>query len=1378
MSSSGFRGTWDEHGERLGRVSVLQLDGSSTVAWVDVPADATDAVVVLGRDDAGAGAIQVGVARLTARPAKGVLDNLWKSRGTRAPMGFIVAAVTSDGVWLHYPSTDAPPIGPITIGQAERQLQAVLDEGNGLAAHGRFRAIQEARSSAGTGGFSNHFLFATYHLNRDVPRRPDWESAGQKAAPLLPKRGIELVTALGFDAEPVGSERLLVLRTSGGPRRSVAVLLRDDEQFDQKSATYQLTPVAKALEIAGREDVPWVIALRKGTLRLYPGRDGVGVGQRGQSETYFELDLDLLAPEQAALLMLIFSADALDTEGSAQQILDGSGKYAADLGTRLRDRVYKGVVPRVALAIADQLPSLGFALDAHGLQTAYRLTMRILFRLLFQAYGEATELLPAGRNANYDNNSLQNFIEGALNTPESEFSEESTAVWDDLQQVWKVIFTGDQLWDVPPYGGSLFDPATEEGALLKRLELPGSVVGPALQELLSEETIDGAKGPVDFRSLQVREFGTIYEGLLESSLSLAEQDLTVDRNEAYIPAKDDEEVVVAAGRPFFHSSSGERKATGSYYTPKIVVDHLIERSVRPALEAHLARVKSFMDEGKERQAADTFFDFRVADLAMGSAHFLVAAVDKIERGMRDFLTATEVPGVRAELSRLADKAREALGDDTDTAKSITDGQLLRRQVARRCIYGLDINPLAVELARLALWIHTFVPGLPMSNLDHGLVYANSLTGIGAVDEAIDALVGADAATGQRKQSSIKVDGLFEEIDSTTQESGYQQMIRRALNKYLAEALPLLADVANASEANKAEVARGAELLAKAQKAALPAKRIFDAAVAKRLGKWSVDITREEHIARLTDTAEPAELTEALQPAHMPYLFPEVFLRERPGFDVLVGNPPWEEVKVEERSFWLKYRAGLFGLSDADRVSEINRLRAERPDLLPVLETEKAAIEDLVLALRRGPFPGMDKGDPELAKAFAWRNWDLTRTGGHVGLVGPRTLLNTAGSEEWRKSVLSKAASEITVIVNSGRWAFQMEPRYAVALISLEKVETAGVISFAGPFYSKEEFTQSSDRSLLRFESIAKATNEATVPNISGRKTGEVFEQIRVAPRLDEVRAEWDYRPVREFDVTNDRKFYDAGGKAEGRLPVWGGDGFSIWQPETMEVKAWADPVIAISELQRKRQRQIRDSRSAFLGFSPEWASDQTTLPFQSPRIAFRGISRSTDTRTVISALIPGGVLLQNSAPYFFRRSGSAHTDAWLLGFLGSIPLDWYARTIMETNLNFFILNGFPIPPLELSKPAHQGVVDIAARLAAVDERYLPWATDAGVEVGTANEELTKSELTAELDALVSLQYGLTEEQVEHVFSTFHRGWEYAARLERVLAYYVQWKGDA
>lgn len=1282
----------------------------------------------------------MGVARLVARPTKGVLDELWKSRGTRAPMGFIVAAVTPDGVWIHYPSADAPPIGPITVGQAERQLQSVLEEGNGLAAHGRIRAIQEAMSSAGTDGFSNHFLFATYHLNRDVPRRPDWESAGQKATPILPKRGIELVAALGFDAEPAGTERLLVLRTSSGPRRAVAVLLRDDEHFDQKSATYQLTPVAKALEIAGREDVPWVIALRKSTLRLYPGRDGVGVGQRGQSETYFELDLDLLAPEQAALLTLIFSAEALDADGSAQQILDGSGKYAADLGTRLRDRVYEGVVPRVALAIADQLPTLGLALDAHGLQTAYRLTMRILFRLLFQAYGEATELLPAGRNDHYDANSLQAFITREIGTGSDQFSTESAAIWSDLTQVWDVIFQGNSRWEVPAYGGSLFDPATEEGALLSRVKLTDSVIGPALQELLSEETVDQTWGPVDFRSLQVREFGTIYEGLLESSLSLAEQDLTVDRNGAYVAAKDDDEVVAPAGRPYFHSASGERKATGSYYTPKIVVDHLIERSVETALKAHLDRIKTLMDEGKERQAADAFFDFRVADLAMGSAHFLVAAVDKIERGMRDFLTATEVPGVRSELARLAEKAREALGQDTDGAKAITDGQLLRRQVARRCIYGLDINPLAVELSQLALWIHTFVPGLPMSSLDHGLVLANSLTGIGTIDEAMDAL---------------KADGLFEQI----------------IREPLTAARDLLIDYANASEADKSEVAAGAEMLAKARAAAAPAKAIFDVAVAKRLGVTIDEAWDAEQFRALAAMREVRDAVDPLRPAHMPFLFPEVFLRDRAGFDALVGNPPWEAPYLKEDRWWNLRFPGVILLDDDAKELRIRELRSERPDLAAAFVAEGQAQDQMRTALLKRRWPGLGSGHVDLYQAFAWRNWDAVRERGRIAVVLPRGAQSGSGLEQWRRLVAEEGTfASVCLIENAGRWAFDMEPRYTIGLTVIER-SPGTEVHFGGPFTSEASFRDGvSSLASVPVPEFLTWTDTAAFLAIPDGKSVDVFRAMKRHRPFGEGGDGWRLRPTRG-DLLSWKTITRS---TENPVLLRSGRSFNIWDVDADSARAGLDS----REFRRAYLAYLssagRNRRSAHFGRTYELDD----LPIDRPRIATRWISRATDSRTCIVALLPPGCATDDSASVMHPLQGEPRDEAFVLGVLASIPFDWQVRLLTEMNFTFEVLNSMGVPAKDESGALSGRIVSIAGRLAAVDDRYETWAAEVGVEVGTANAEPTKAELIAELDALVSLLYGLTEAQVEHVFATFHRGWNYAARLERVLAYYEQWKDAA
>jgi len=1322
----------------------LELGGVRAVAWKDaLPDGAEPQQVHFGRDTSGVGEVQIAVATVTGRPTKADLAAMWKTRGAKTAMPVVVAAVGVDSVWMFSGGTSAMPLGPLPHAQAQLRLQSILDEPDGIRATQRIRAIEQAYETIGAAGFSNHFLFASYHLQKDVPRRSDWARNAERAASIQQKRGRDLITALGFTSEDAAGGAL-VLRSTSGSRRAIAVLLNESEQFDQKSPHYPISPVAHGLELAKREDVQWVIVMRQSTLRLYPGRDGVGVGQRGQSETYFELDLAFLDEEFVALLTLVFSADALEVGGSADEILAGSARYAADLGSRLRDRVYLGVVPRLSIAVAERLPQLGVTVDAEGLQIAYRLSMRILFRLLFQAYGEATELLPADRNEHYDATSLRKFVEVDSRTDPNDFSDEASSIWIGLDRVWNSIYVGNSLWGVPAYGGSLFDPASDEGLLLERLQLPDSVLGPALQAMLTEETDEGWPGAVDFRSLQVREFGTIYEGLLESSLSLAETDLTTDKNGVYIPAPDGAEPEVRAGEPYFHSASGERKATGSYYTPKIVVDHLIERSVEPALDAHLARVKALMDEGREREAGDLFFDFRVADLAMGSAHFLVAAVDKIERGMRDFLTATPVPSVRAELQRLAEKAREALGADAQAAEAITEAQLLRRQVARRCIYGLDINPLAVELSRLALWIHTFVPGLPMSSLDHGLVLANSLTGIGTVDEAMDAL-GATA--------------LFEPI----------------IREPLAAAHELLKDYARASEADKSEVARGAEVLARATEAAAPARAIFDVALAKRLGLPIGEAWDAEQFIELAGDARIREAVDALSPAHLPYLFPEVFLRENPGFDALVGNPPWEKVKLEEHQWWGLRIPKLRSMPQKEKNAAIVAFRAARPDLQSQYEKERLATDAFRAILLRGPYPGLGSGDPDLYQAFAWRFWRLARSHGRTAVVMPRGALSGSALQAWRRDVLDKGAFVDTCfLMNTGGWVFpNVDGRYTVALIVTERAAES-VVRSCGPFSNESDFKRfSRDLSEVPGPEFLTWSSTAAFPMIPDPASAEVFLQMKKSPRFDQARSGWEFRPHRELDATNDKdKFEFDIDEPKGRIPVLAGASFNLWEPDFGAPYAYSQPSVLRPALNAKLIRAVASARSVYFGF--KFADGE--LPMDRARIAFRDVARSTDTRTTVLSLLPPGRVCTHKAPIIVRRRGDERAEAFLLGVMSSIPFDWHMRRWVEITMSFEILTPSPIPLYDPESESCARIVEISGRLAAVDDRYRDWASAVGVETGGVTDQVERGDLIAELDALVALAYDLTREQVEHVFATFHRGWNFGDRLAAVLEHYDTWKG--
>ena len=429
-----------------------------------------------------------------------------------------------------------------------------------------------------------------------------------------------------------------------------------------------------------------------------------------------------------------------------------------------------------------------------------------------------------------------------------------------------------------------------------------------------------------------------------------------------------------------------------------------------------------------------FFDLRIADLAMGSAHFLVAAIDRIEAKFTAFLTEEQIPAVSDELTRLAQAARAALGEHAVNVE-IETGALLRRQIARRCIYGIDLNLMAVELARLAIWIHTFVPGLPMSSLDHNLVVGNSLTGIGTIDEVL---------------------GVLEPQRSRGQASFYADEITAALEA----AKERLMRAARTAEATKAEVREAAKAHAKAMEDAADAKALLDAAVGVRLGVVPLP-AGPEHAIRAGNSASVQDKIADLQAAQLPYLFPEVFLRDPPGFDVLIGNPPWEKLQVEEHSFYSLHFPGLRGLSQDQAEDELARIRAARPDLVAEYERETAVTQAVKTALARGPYPGLTAGRPDLYKAFAWRMWQLVRRDGYIGVVLPRKALEASGMKDWRREVLANATfTDVTTLTNTDKWVFdEVHGQYTVGLVTIRADKAAAAdrrLPLRGPFHSLDQ----------------------------------------------------------------------------------------------------------------------------------------------------------------------------------------------------------------------------------------------------------------------------------------------------------------------------------
>ena len=1211
-------------------------------------------------------------------------------------------------------------------------------------------------------GLRNGGLFAMQELEHGVPARGDWGLAVQEGRALRTLRGRTLIQGLRFTTAELPGPAMLLL--SGDRKTAVAVLLDRPEEIDSASPRFDsVSPVSYALAQADREHLDYVMVVAGATLRLYPAKPGIGTGRRGRSETFVEINLDLLSGEDPGYLWLLLSAPALSEGGTVEEILARSEDYAADLGSRLRERVYREVIPSLSRAVVSAMSPENT--NEEDLQEAYQAVLRILYRLLFVAYAEDRDLLPLHTSQSYREHSLKRIAQRLEEARQKgvEFGDQDF-YWSQVTQIWKAVSLGNPEWDVPAYNGTLFasDAAVSVlGARIAGLSLSDREFAAALSALLLDRTAEGTEGPVDFRSLGIREFGTIYEGLLESELSLAEADLTVDpRTEAYLPAGPGDTVEVRGGEVYLHNRSGARKSSGSYYTRAFAVEHLLDRVLEPALGEHLERLDGMSD----REAGRRFFEFRVADIAMGSGHFLVGAVDRIERRLANYLAGRPLPDVREELARLRRTAAGNLGEEW-SGDPIEDTQLLRRQVARRCIFGVDMNPMAVELARLSLWIHTFVPGLPLSLLDHNLAQGNSLVGIATFEEASELF---QAESGE----------LFAFVAGERLEA-----VRGPLEK-----------LARLTDANDAEIREARELYARMRQTIQPEQELFTLLTASRTNSGIREAITQGQVATRPDEQGDtfqAQLMEkghrelkGLDVLHFPLAFPHVFLGSRKGFDVILGNPPWEKPRVEEHGFWARHFPRLRSRPQREQEGLKARYRQERPDLAARLTAETEAAAALRRLLTAGAFPGMGTGDPDLYKAFVWRFWDLVSPeGGRIGVVLPRSALAAKGGDEFRKRILNQAETvDLTMLVNNREWVFpNVHPQYTIGLTAITRREGGreSELRLSGPYSSLKRFRAGVRKAPVTFRAREVETwnDTASLPLLPSDESVEVFAQLRKSPRLDlNDGAGWRARPQTELHATQDKPVMDLESKEcpDGFWPVYKGASFDLWTPDTGTYYAWADPERVLDHLQGKRARAR--GRGAFAEFDAEWRADPETLPCLKPRIAFRDVTRATDSRTIRAALVPPQVFLTHKAPFFVWPRGSESEQAYFLGMLSSLPLDWYARRFVETSLTFFVLNPFPVPRPDGASLLRDRAIALAGRLAAPDDRFAGWAGHVGVECGPLEAE-EKEDHIRELDAVAARLYSLDEAQLVHVFETFHERWDYEEPLRATLDHFLAWKGS-
>lgn len=1363
-----------------------EMQDCSEIPWRVQNAPELSGEFVCSRATTGMSPVEVGLAIADSAPTAEEMRRLWRDRG-RGVSGFVVAVLYGTRAAIMGPSEDDEILSDQDPSAVERICAEVLRQSSSLDAANRARSMIRdlgGAESSGSPGIRDNGLFAKHQLFSGVPATPGWAGECARGSELLSCTGRTLLSRLGFRIEPGAAPLdLLTATTEAGAVEVVAALLQADESFNRVSSRFNNeNPIIHAQRAAVARGVDWVISVSGRCIRLYPTKQSQTLAGGGLVDRYLQLDLAQLTPGDAGYLTYFFAPDAFVPGGAIEVVAQQSRTRAVDLLDRLRDRIYEDVMPILSVGVAN---AMGARTPAK-LTIAYHRSLVILFRMIFLAYAEHEGLLPLQSSAAYRKASVAAIARELIDRPDELNQPGKTNLWERMTRLWRAVDGGDPELNVPAYNGGLFaERGTASGVEWNpELVVTDDVLAPVLTALLVDEW-RGDHGPVDFQSLDVTAFGTLYEGLLEAELSHAEQDLVIEATrkdgEVFAPATTpDAEPVIRAGEVYFHTASGARKSTGSYFTPPFAVDYLLDRTLEPALDDHLENIDALIRAGEMsgEEVVARLFDFRVIDPAMGSAHFLVGAVDRIGTRFRDFLADHRLDPLEQELDHLSHLAEDNLREvgvepaDLEIAGGtigITADRILRRQIARRCIYGIELNPMAAELARLAIWIRTFVPGLPMSNMNRTLVHGNSLIGITRIEEAVEWASPAEAKSGD----SLFTDGLMD---------------------MLGVAAARLRRLAMAAEGTIAEIRRAQEEYDATVEELRNVRTYFDAALYRMLyigdSRKVRDTLRNLDPTAAKITPEGEEELAPLHRLHLPLVFPEVMTRERPGFDVVLGNPPWEKVKVEEHQWWSIRIPGLRSMTQREKNASITRHKKERPDLLAQFNEEVAVAKQMRSLIKNGPYP-LGAGDTDLYKLFCWRDWDLARDTGRVGIVVPRAALAGAGTAKWRTTVVEGGSFEdVCTIVNNGGWLFEgVHPQYTVALVSIRKGD-GDQVRFHGPYYSRAEFNEVANIEGHRLHAkdndlVVSASEElfldwsadAAFPLLPDAGCSRLFRKLRQSPTFVKASVAKEFKFVRELDTTDNKELMDFNlDSPNGDLEVWTGRTFNLWDPCYGEPYATADRGTVEAFLIKRRMKQIRRSNGAFAGFDGDWAADRSTLPMHRPRIAFRDVARATDSRTMIPCLVPPVVGLVHKAPYLFDRTQNAANQALVLGVLTSRSFDWTARRYVEATVSKGILSALPFPAVESHGDLERRLIINSARLAAVDDRYADWADEVErtlgekIGVGTAVDEDIREDLIVDNEAIVSLLYGLDDELLRTLYSTFHRGWDFEPELTRVLTH--------
>lgn len=1093
-------------------------------------------------------------------------------------------------------------------------------------------------------------------------------------------------------------------------------------------------------------------------------------------KTYLQFDLEAICAlpvgtektEALALFGFFFGRDTYAGAGQSsaiEQAIAASAEFTLAVEENLKAVIY-------GYAGEDSLfEVMGRAIHRANPQTSmasvYENSVVLLFRLLFVVYFEDKNRELLARHPFYSRFSLGQLFQ-SLPEHDGPRSHLHDGVYA-LKHLFEMLDEGAGDIDIPLFNGGLFDP--QRAPLLLQVKIFDNAT---LRQILEKLLYKTHRGTTlfdtrrDFKNMSVTHLGRIYEGLLEFRFERAtetavylEYETTATRGktiEAYFDAYDSallrkekgfkalREISVKKGDVYLKSASNSRKTSASYYTPPALSQPLVQAAIEQALAAASAQGKALMD-------------LKIMDNACGSGHFLVEALGALtdlalarldSDAHLQQLVATESAKIAEQLQLLSlDYAPE-------------DAQILKRALLKRCIFGVDLNPFAVELARLSLWMDSFIFGTPLSFIEHHVQHGNALMGA-SVQEFLDY-----NAT-EARQNDLFVDNLSARFDA----------LRSVMDELGALRDTTAHEVEQSKQLWKNAIAPKLHLLSRAL-SFICTRRVL-LAEGDKAGCEALDKT-PNLLAQLFDDSKTHSATlkqvesyaQRFRFFHYEVAFPEAFAGERKGFDAIVGNPPWDKTKFSDADFFPQYHSNYRSLKNTEKTAVQQRLLGSAHIAQAYAQAQREA--EVGNNYYKSAYPlNKGAGDGNLFRFFVERNLALLTPGGSLNYVLPSALMFEEGSMLLRRHIFTHAQLRFFYSFENRNGIFpDVHRSYKFALMQV--LNTAPDAANAAPIDTAFYVLDAAD---LQRPDIHVPYPLTTVQALSPdqwalmelRDGTDLPLLQKCYSAFPPLSPDWlDFR--NELHMTNDKDLFIEHA-APGLLPLY--EGKMIWQYSHRHDKPqyWLDAAAFDERLTSKELHRMAQN----LGVpKAQVAQHASAVRFDRDfvRLAFREIASDTNERSLIFALLPkdsgyGHTLFADAAKtYFLDADGSVKVQAvsplrllLALAWFNSLPVDWLARFMIQIHISKTYLYRLPVPqPTDDEIRANPDYAQLAKNalllsLAASWENFAELTPLLNVQRSDVPASAkARDQLRAENDKTVARLYGMTDAELAHLLRSF------------------------